>query len=167
MSPLNNLLVALNGHIDSRIQVLLATCVLGGCVGAATSGWDSRVDELCKKDGGTTIFETMELSTAEYERYLIRGDLRLPRSYGTKTKLDKPIYTRFFATKLYGGNPEIYRSEFSIVRGSDHKVLATRVTYSREYRPPGWGYRPHHKYECPAPRPDSEFFSQVVKERLR
>jgi len=125
------------------------------------------VDELCEKDGGVTIFATIELSTAEYETYLIRGELSLPRTYGSETKMNKPIYARGFSTKLYSGNPTIYRSVFSIVRGTDHTVLATRVTYSREYTPPGWGIRPFHKYECPPKRPDSEFFSQVVKERLR
>jgi hypothetical protein len=156
--------VALCRRFVKQTQVLLAAWALSGCVGGIVSHSDSRVDELCKKDGGTTIFETLELPTAEYEQLLIGGNLWFPRTYGTSAKLDKPIYVRFFAIKLQSGNPDIYRTELTIVRGLDHKVLATLVTYSREYTPPGGGL---HKYECPPHRPDAEFFSQVVKERLR
>jgi len=159
--------VELYRRFVKQTQVLLAAWALSGCVGVITSHSDSRVDELCKKDGGTTIFETMELPTAEYEQLLIGGNLWFPRTYGTTAKLEKPIYASFFAIKLHSGNPDIYRTELSIVRGSDHKVLATRVTYSREYTPPGWGHQRFYQYECPPHRPDAEFFSQVVKERLR
>lgn len=151
-----------------RVNVLFAACMLSGCIGyvpAVNYQSDSRVDELCKKDGGTEIFETLELPTEEYERNLIGGELWLPRTNGSSTKLEKPIYVRGTALNLQAGNPAIYRSELSIVRGSDHKVLATRVSYSREYNAPGRSLRPFKKHECPPPRPDEEFFAQVVKER--
>ncbi|MFZ1834958.1 MAG: hypothetical protein WAU27_19245, partial [Pseudomonadales bacterium] len=73
--------------------------------------WDHRVRELCKKDGGVTVFERIDL---------------LPNALGKSSgnrheaidvqfedhALPADIYARRFDTQvLYGGYPEIRRYE--------------------------------------------------------
>lgn len=144
-----------------------ATFGLGGCFGyipGEIGYWDARVDELCQKDGGATIFETVELPTAEYERYLQRGELRFPSAVGPNATRPDPIYARYTWTSLRIGNPHVTRSTVSLVRGSDQKVLATRVAYARDVNLPSLGYSRHDRHACPK-IPDAAFFSQAVKER--
>jgi hypothetical protein len=140
--------------------------LLGGCAGYSpqNSYWDARVDELCKKDGGVTVFEAIELPTAQYERHLQHSELWLPRTYGLEARRSDALYARYHNTMLTTGNPEVSRSTLSIVRGSDHKVLATRVTYRRNFeRRRGYDSQ-MYKHECPK-MSDEEFFSKVILER--
>jgi hypothetical protein len=126
--------------------------------------WDTKVEEWCQKDGGITIFEAIELPTAEYERHLQGGELWLPRTLGPEAKRSDPLYGRSTISVLKTGNPEVYRSSLSVVRGSDHKVLATRVTYTRGFLRTRRSDSQIYQYECPKV-PDEVFFSQVIKER--
>lgn len=71
--------------------------------------WDARVDELCRKDGGITIFETIDLPTAQYEGHLQGGELWLPRTLGPEAKRSDPLYARSNRTMLLTGNPEVAR----------------------------------------------------------
>jgi hypothetical protein len=140
---------------------------LGGCFGYVPGEigyWDARVDELCQKDGGVTIFEAIELPTAEYERYLRRGELWLPSVFGPNGMRPDPIYARRTLTSLRIGNPHVTKSTVSIVRGSDQKVLATRVTYTRDVNLPSFGPSRHDQHQCPGIA-DATFFAQAIKER--
>lgn len=160
---------AVNRRSRARVFVAIPVSLgLGGCFGylpGEITYWDARVDELCRKDGGVTIFETVELPTAEYERYLRRGgELWLPSVFGPNGKRADPMYVRRTLTSLRIGNPHVTRSTASIVRGSDHKVLATRVAYSRDVILQSLGPSRHDQHQCPG-IPDPAFFSQVIKER--
>ncbi len=140
--------------------------LLGGCVvyTLENSYWDARVDELCKKDGGITVFETIEFPTAQYERHLQHGELWLPRTYGPEARRSDSLYARGYHTMLRVGNPEVSRWTLSIVRGSDHKVLATRVTYTRGFERRRGNDSQMYKHECPS-MSDEVFFSKVILER--
>jgi hypothetical protein len=159
----------MSGYSQARALIFAVpiSVGLGGCFGYLPGEnvyWDARVDELCQKDGGITIFETVELPTAEYERYLRGGELWLPSAFGPNATRPDPIYARRTLTSLRTGNPHVTKSTLSIVRGSDHKVLATRIAYSRDLRVPSWGPSRHDRHACPKV-PDAAFFSQVIKER--
>lgn len=91
---------------------------------------DAEVRRLCARDGGVRVYETVVLSEDEYRKLLNRhGELEIQGKEFAKTS--EAFYQESVRTHLKTGNPELWRSEYRIVRRSDGKVLATSVFYTR------------------------------------
>jgi hypothetical protein len=91
---------------------------------------DAEVRRLCARDGGVRVYETMVLSEDEYRKLLNRyGELEIQDKEFAKAS--GAFYQESVKTYLRIGNPELWRSEYRIVRRSDGKVLATSVFYTR------------------------------------
>lgn len=92
--------------------------------------WDSRVAELCEKDGGVTVFERVELTQEEYIRnggkngFIAAPSEKSPISY-------KRDYFSKSETIFINKNPIVRRSESTIYRRLDMKELGKIVIYGR------------------------------------
>jgi hypothetical protein len=111
---------------------------------------DNEVDELCAKDGGVIVHETVTLPK---ERFNKLGELHV---------LDKSVakpHDEFFSTRLVTnirGNSNLttldalvtYRAETTYYRTIDQKMLGRVVTYSRRGGDPIGPWHPS-QYKCP------------------
>ncbi|WP_027469507.1 hypothetical protein [Deefgea rivuli] len=91
--------------------------------------WDNRVQKMCNKDGGTTVFEHVTISRDDaLNGGLMRGDLfAIPAGKNEKTI----FYVNFESKNIRDSDPLIFRSETSIVRVKDSKIIAMMIGYAR------------------------------------
>jgi hypothetical protein len=92
------------------------------------------MNELCKKDGGVHVFETVVLPSAMFDQH---GDPF--QGWRSRSVVDwlGPSYS-FIRENVYlkkgdpvNGQAELRRLQWKIVRKSDNKVLAEAARYSR------------------------------------
>jgi hypothetical protein len=120
-----------------------------GCE-ARKAYYDLQVENMCEKDGGVTTTQRIQIT-----RELAN---RLPRSagyLGTTTKAlagpDEPAVSAFRITEIREGQPRIVRTEETITRRSDGRLIAQVVRYARVGGDfPLTGSAPSH-FECPDP----------------
>ena len=111
----------------------LWSALLAGCsnyVPGRQLYWDNQVRELCAKDGGSTVYETIELTRQEYDRL---GGLKqgLPIPDEAAAKPGFPYVRQEIRQIIREANPRVMRGETVIKRRSDNKVLARSVRYWR------------------------------------
>lgn len=89
---------------------------------------DRQVRELCAKDGGVKVYETVKLPAERFEKSGFinfykptQGENALGPEYVFK---DETIYYR-------RGNPELFRMHIQVVRRSDGKLLGESAFYKR------------------------------------
>lgn len=116
--------------------------MLGGC---EKYRLDAQVRELCAKDGGIKVYETVTLVAEKYDAYA-RTNWILPDKSQAKPSDD---YFTVTDTNYYRtGNPEMSRRQYQIIRRSDGKVLGESISYGR-----GGGDLPgpwhDSSYHCP------------------
>ena len=114
--------------IASTFAMTLAACM--GYVPGQQSYWDAQVREMCAKDGGVKVFETVRLNRQQYSLLLNKfGQLSPPLE--NKAGENVPIVHRFTSTYLRRNDPEVRRDELLVIRRSDGKVLGISIFYSR------------------------------------
>jgi hypothetical protein len=98
--------------------------------------WDYRVKGWCEKDGGVTVFETMELTKEESEMYGGIKDV-IPVPSKTASYADKlECLSSYKKQSIRDSNPSVYRWFGTVYRVSDKKILGKVVGYHRG----GWGF---------------------------
>lgn len=104
---------------------MLVAIALGGC-----EKWrlDARVRELCAKDGGMRIHETVTLPPEQFDQW---GMVKFYRPTEGENALG-PEYV-FVHEVIYfrRGNPQMTRERYSITRRMDGKLLGESVLYGR------------------------------------
>ncbi len=111
------------------ISTTMAGCM--GWVPGRQSYWDDQVRELCKKDGGVTVYEHVKLTQSEYQRLGgANGVIPVPRT-GSPASVGRPYVADTKITMIHESTPQVYREETTIVRTSDGKVLSRVVDYVR------------------------------------
>lgn len=114
------------------LLALFLVSSLAACVSyspARYAHWDAKVRELCKKDGGVTVYERVKLTPREYQMLGgVGGSVSVPLR-GAKPGL--PYVAESKTTWLNEANPVVSRRETEIVRTRDGKVLSRVVHYSR------------------------------------
>lgn len=109
------------------IVVIIAGFWLSGC---EKTKLDEEVRRLCVQDGGVKVYETVMLSEAEYSQLQSRhGEFSIP--FKNRAREDDLYYYEVETKYLKKGNPEMWRSEYRLVRKADEKVLAVSVHYAR------------------------------------
>lgn len=86
--------------------------------------YDRQVRELCAKDGGIRVYETVRLPVLEFEHW---------KNSGGVTD-DNPTDSYFSDSEIHyfrEGNPNLLRYHYWIVRRSDGKVLGESIRYVR------------------------------------
>ncbi len=93
---------------------------------------DKRVDELCAKDGGIKIYETVTLPKERFNQW---GQFHVPDKDYIKPGDE---YYSFWKKKDIEGNSSyeitaltIYRSHFMIYQKSDRRLMGEGINYSR------------------------------------
>jgi hypothetical protein len=119
--------------IITRASSILGLVVLYGCAGytpGAKSYWDQRVNDMCAKDGGVTIYERIPIPKAQFEKLpRVGGHAAIPPR--TDAKADDLVFWDEFSTDIRDANPRVWRSEQIVRRRSDEKIVARIVRYSR------------------------------------
>lgn len=90
--------------------------------------YDAQVRELCAKDGGVRVYETVRLSAEKYDE-LKRVNFILPDK--SQAKLTDEYYDEIDRHYYHQKNPEVSRRQYRIVRRSDQKILGELVFYGR------------------------------------
>ena len=108
----------------AKLSVVLSSVVLlCACATPSQVYWDHKVKELCEKDGGVTVYETVELTMDEKEKLHIRNV-----KYATKNDM---YYSEIYSENIMGGDPKIFKTEYLIFRNHDKKLIGKQVDYVR------------------------------------
>jgi len=121
------------------VNTTIAKCSIVTACFAALSGFlwiavgetwwvDQQVKELCHKDGGVKIYETVKLSPEKYEE-LKRVNFILPNK--NRLKQTDEYFYESESQWLKETRPRLLRSHSQIIRRNDGKVLGELVRYSR------------------------------------
>lgn len=87
---------------------------------------DQQVKELCAKDGGVKVYETVKLPAEKFDKY---GVVKIPSRQDTKPE-DEYFYE--WRVHIYvEGNPSVRRDHFLVIRRSDSKLLGEAISYAR------------------------------------
>ena len=138
---------------------VLALCAgLSACAGyvpGAKSYWDAKLEELCAKDGGVRVYEQVFVTQNELDRMKLGGEFVTisPRALAQPNSI---VFSDDTITVLHESNPRVWRSEESIRRRSDGKLVAIIVRYSRVGGDPPSPSHPS-QFGCPD---DRKIFAQ-------
>ncbi len=107
------------------IYVLAAALLLSGCEKARL---DQQVKELCAKDGGIKVYETVKLPADRFDQWGMvksydptQGENTLGSEYIFKSDI------RYFNR----GNPEMWSTRIQILHRGSNKLLGESIRYSR------------------------------------
>lgn len=114
---------------------MLFTAALAGCAGyvpGRQSYWDAQVREMCDKDGGVHILERVRITKDEMN-FLNRSEGKFTILVKELAHPKSPVYAVRAHGKIFAseGNATIGRTEWSIIRRSDEKIVANLILYSR------------------------------------
>jgi hypothetical protein len=109
--------------------VAFAASSLVSCGIVQRAYWDAKVEEMCRSDGGVTVYERVKVSPEDYKRLVGAGG-NIVVSAKSTAKPDAAYIAERKHTEV-NENPAVYRSETSFVRTSDGKVLSRLVHYAR------------------------------------
>lgn len=93
---------------------------------------DHQVRELCTKDGGVKVYETVILPAERFDKY---GNVHIPSK-----NFAKPTDEYYYESKNQyfqkgnadqTGNPDIFQYNFRIVRHLDGKIMGESISYIR------------------------------------
>ena len=90
--------------------------------------YDRQVREMCAKDGGVRVYETVSLPAEKFDE-LKRVNFVLPDK--TQVGPADEYYSETDRHYYRNGNPEVSRRQYRIIRRSDQKILGELVFYGR------------------------------------
>lgn len=105
------------------VAVLSAPLLVSNAVKAY---YDRQVRELCAKDGGVRVYETVRLPSSRFD---VLGVARIPIKRNAKP--GDEYYYEWREQSFREGNPSIRRDHFLVYRRSDMKLLGEAVSYAR------------------------------------
>ena len=124
--------------------LLAAALLLAGCEKARL---DQQVKELCAKDGGIKVYETVKLPAERFDQW------GMVKPYDP-TQKENALGTEYvFKREIHyyrSGNPEMSREHYQVIRRSDGRLLGETILYGR-----GGGDMPgpwhDSSFSCPKP----------------
>ena len=132
------------------LGVLLFSLWFGGAfweVAGKKMYWDARVRELCGKDGGIKVYETVKLPAEKFNKWgqinFVRhslGENSLGAEYLVKDE------TRFLRAE--DEQPTLVRHHYQVFRRSDGKLLGESIVYARRGGDLPGPWHPS-SYSCP------------------
>lgn len=117
--------------------------------------YDGVVRELCAKDGGVKVYETVTLPTERFDKY---GSVRIPLK--EKMSSTDEYYYESSMHYYHKGHPELWRLHFQIFRRLDNKLLGEATSYARRGGDP---ISPMHdsSFGCPIQADISDLEKQI------
>jgi hypothetical protein len=139
------------------VILLVAGCA--GCVPGRQAYWDTQVRKMCRKDGGVQIFERVRITKSEIN-FLGESSGKLVILSKELAHPQSPVYAIRREGKIFAseGNVSIGKSEWSIIRRLDKKVVANLIRYSRT-----GGDSPGFIHQSTFFCPDSEVMSSDIQ----
>ena len=113
------------------VVVVAVPILIVGFFEARKAYWDHRVNQMCEKDGGVTVYERIVLSEEEYKRL---GGTKSGLAFPLEQVAEKsgfPYFRRVVDVRIRDASPEVVRFETLLIRRSDRKVLGRVVQYGR------------------------------------
>lgn len=151
ISVLNKALALVAG-----LAILLAPMLIFNGVKAY---YDRQVRELCAKDGGVRVYETVRLPAEKFNQWG-QPNFQIPITPYNKLKEADDYYLEWEITKLKSGYLNLTRNHFNLIRHKDQKLLAESVSYSR-----GGGDLPgpwaNSSFSCPDKHKEIPLFQQT------
>lgn len=141
------------------LAIMLPCLIVVSCAGCSEFRkfyWDHKIVDLCNKNSGITIYEKAELSADDYNnlpRY--GGVISVPIMELVKENQNYYSTAKYFV--LRKDDPYVYRTDISIVRKYDEKVIAKYSHFSRVGGGIKLGFHPSH-FSCP----DQELINKNV-----
>ena len=89
---------------------------------------DYTVRELCAKDGGVKVYETVKLPRESFNQW---GQVAFYRPTLMEDALGPQYRFTWDQTFYRSGNPEVSRLHIQVIRRSDNKLLGEAVRYGR------------------------------------
>lgn len=141
------------------VVIVLLILVIGFYEGRKAY-WDYRVREMCEKDGGAKVFQTVELNEQQYALLLNKfGKLDIPLD--RPVSRNAPIVRKEASIYIRRNDPEVRQDQLVVIRKSDQKVLGTRVSYSRV----GGDLIALHPSYFSCPEKSVDLFSAIIHKR--
>lgn len=121
--------------------------------------YDRQVREMCAKDGGVKVYETVILPAEQFDKLKRRNFVFFSKALADPAD---EYYGETDDHYFLQGNPNLVRMQYRIIRRSDGKVLGESVRYGR-----GGGDLPGpwhgSSFTCPDPgNPLSPKFATVI-----
>lgn len=108
--------------------LLIVVSLLPLLAGCEKARLDQQVKELCAKDGGVKVYETVKLSPERFDQW------GMVKPYDP-TQGDRALGSEFVfkrdTTYFRKGNPDMFRMHTKVIRRSDGKLLGESVFYKR------------------------------------
>ncbi|MEZ5617331.1 MAG: hypothetical protein R3E40_03515 [Rhodocyclaceae bacterium] len=112
--------------MNKPLVILAATTVLLLLSACEKDRLDAQVKELCAKDGGIKVYETVKLPPEKFDKY---GVVRIPFKQDAK-----PSDQYYYESRMHhykSGNPEMWQLHFVLYRRIDNKLLGEAISYAR------------------------------------
>lgn len=108
--------------------------------------YDAQVRELCAKDGGLKVYETVQLPAEMFNKW---GQIEFHRPAQGENALGPEYVFKEDTQYFRQGNPQISRIHYQVLRRVDGKLLGETVLYGRVGGdlPGPWH---HSSFRCPA-----------------
>lgn len=87
---------------------------------------DAQIREMCEKDGGIKVYETVTLPAERFDSF---GNIGVRNIHNANP--NDEYYFKSNDIHLRFGNPALFRSVTQIIRRSDEKVLGESIRYGR------------------------------------
>jgi hypothetical protein len=110
---------------------------------------DAQVREMCEKDGGIKVYETVKLQSERFNEW---GQVNFYKPTRGEDALGNEYLFKESIRALQRGDPELLRYHYEVIRRSDSKLLSETVSYQR-----GGG-------DLPGPGQPSVFTCPAVKD---
>ncbi|WP_418647603.1 hypothetical protein ACNQFN_22325 [Thauera butanivorans] len=123
--------------------------------------WDAKVREMCAKDGGIKVYETVRLPPEKFNEW---GQPNFFRPDQGEDALGVDYVFKKQAAYYRRGNPEMWRAHIQVIRRIDEKTLGESTSYSRRGGDlPG----PVHdsSFGCPEERGDIPLLMRIFKQK--
>jgi hypothetical protein len=147
--------------MNTTTLLLIVVSLLPLLAGCEKARLDQQVKELCAKDGGVKVYETVKLPPDKFDQW---GRLTFYKPTQGANALGLEYVLKEEDYYYRRGNPEMWRTHTQIFRRSDMKLLSESVIYIRRGGDmPG----PWHdsSFSCPEPKDISLIENTFVKSK--
>ncbi len=117
--------------VHITIGILLSSAWFGGAFWEVTGKkmyWDAKVRELCAKDGGIKVYETVVLPEDQVDKW---GRVLFYQPTEKENALGKEYLFKSETELLRNDDPKVRRFQYQIYRRNDKKLLGMAVSYYR------------------------------------
>lgn len=136
---------AMSAKAIAMLVLVLVPLLVVGFYKGRKAYWDGQVRELCAKDGGIKVYETVKLPADRFDEF---GTVKIPVK---KSATNRDGYYYENNTQiLRGDDPVVRRSHTRIVRSVDGFFVGESISYHRVGGDLPGPWHPSH-FACPKP----------------